>query len=219
MDFNTKIETEIIPFLCEVRDKEINHIIQIVDDISQFVFVSEKMKGIVVYSMKVVNRIEFTISDYCEYVGIDFQRIEPELDLKYQNAQKKFAAIENRKPPYICSIILTTYRNMKKLFFITLLAISFAQCTKETEQPTKEPCEVFNTGKGKVINLQSDPYLVYLDGKYIGRCAANATFEHDIEPSTYSFKAVQETGYLIYPSEYVSNYNVVKCQTTTVTLK
>jgi hypothetical protein len=218
MDFNEKIKTEIIPFLCEVRDKEVAHIIQVVDDISQFVFVSDKMKEIVYYSTKVVNKIQYTISDYCEYVGIDFQGIEPELGLKYHNAQKKFSDIENRKPPYICSIILTIYQNMKKLFFLTLLAIPFAQCTKEVEQP-KEPCEVFNTGKGKVVNLQPDPYLVYLDGKYIGRCEKNSTFEHDIKPSTYSFKAVQQSGYLIYPSEYVSSYNVKQCETTTVTLK
>lgn len=107
---------------------------------------------------------------------------------------------------------------MKQLFFIGLLAISFAQCTKEPIEE-KSPCEVFNTGKGKVVNLQPDGYLIYLDGKYIGRCAPNSTFEHDIQPDTYSFKAVQESGYIFTPSEYVASYKVSQCETTTVTLK
>jgi hypothetical protein len=217
MDFNEKIKTEIIPFLCKLRDNEINYYIDLINNDFFIITYSNKIKNLVFITIGYIEQLEFTILDYCQHCNMEVPEISTELKLKFELAQKKFADIESRKP-YICSIILTLYKNMKKLFFIILIAFSFVQCTK-TEQPTKEPCEVFNTGKGKIINLNPDPYLVYLDGKYIGRCEKNSTFEHDIAPSTYSLKAVQQSGYLIYPSEYVSSYNVIQCETTTITLK
>lgn len=104
---------------------------------------------------------------------------------------------------------------MKKSFFkkmavlTALLIISFSAC-KEPE-PARA-CEVNSTGTVVFENWSNNPYDCYIDGTYKGRVASKSSMNvNSVRAGYHSFKTIQTSGYILYPSEYIGGGTLNAC--------
>ena len=112
---------------------------------------------------------------------------------------------------------LTKIIDMKKIVFILAFVALLAGCKKDEPAEPVEPCKSENWGYAKSINSKSDPYLIYIDNKYQQVCPAGGTSTiNEIPAGVYVWKAVQQSGYLLYPTEYTASLTVYSCQETKV---
>lgn len=59
-------------------------------------------------------------------------------------------------------------------------------------------CEEKKTGKIIIENLSTNPYELYHGDKYLTTISGGSSIEYDVSIGTYSFKAVQKSGFLMY---------------------
>lgn len=66
-------------------------------------------------------------------------------------------------------------------------------------------CQINNTGWLVFSSTKSNPYDCYVNSVYVGRCAAGSTLSVTRPAnSSYSLRALQYSGYAIYPSDYTT---------------
>jgi len=75
----------------------------------------------------------------------------------------------------------------------------------EQEEENKPDCEKQNKGFVTFKNVSSNPYNLYLNGDFIQTIAGNSSESFLIELGTHRFKAIQKSGYLLYPTENIRN--------------
>ncbi len=98
------------------------------------------------------------------------------------------------------------------------LLLSFSACKKETiinGNNSSSPCQVNNTCEITFVNKNSsNPYNCYIDGDYAFQ--VNSSGGQNTATTTadgQSLKAVQASGYLLYPTVYTINMNIGMCST------
>jgi hypothetical protein len=97
------------------------------------------------------------------------------------------------------------------LFIISIsLALVLQSCKKEVQ---KEDCEVNNYGTVTISNSSSNPYGIYIDGVYKMNLNGGAvsTPINIYEGNNRKLYAVQLSGFLLYPTEKTTYFNVVSC--------
>lgn len=102
----------------------------------------------------------------------------------------------------------------KKLFMVALVAMAMAGCSKDDDDISRPQCEVNDTGTLSVQNLHEDPYQILLNGGYRGTVGAYQTeLFSNITAGTYTGKAIQASGYILYATEYNISITITQCQT------
>ena len=109
---------------------------------------------------------------------------------------------------------------MKKIYFFLLafsILFSLNGCIQEDTRPD---CEKNDWGTVEVDSYLGNPYKVYIDGLYKGRVAAYGLVEYsNVSSGARTIKLVQESGFILYPTEYTYSANITDCNTSTVTLQ
>jgi len=96
---------------------------------------------------------------------------------------------------------------MKRLMplFLALFVLSALGCEKE-ENPD---CL---TGFVRFTNNSSNPYELYINNQYETQIRGNSSMNLSLDQGSYQVKAVQVSGYLIYPTVKTATINVFGCQ-------
>lgn len=121
---------------------------------------------------------------------------------------------------------------MKKLLFIlavALLGISFSGCEKDCELTPKdgftimgydENCYYYDNaefgggggstkGKIKIVSESENPYTLYIDDSHYGTISGNSYKTVEVTAgNSYEVRVLQQSGYVLYPSEYTWNIYV-----------
>jgi len=103
---------------------------------------------------------------------------------------------------------------MKKLKLLIALSLTFAisSCSKDIEE-VKPYCETNNVGTMTIINLQFDPYNVYIDGNYHFQIPSFTTkSNYELSVGSHSFYIEQASGFSVYPSAYSFTQYVAQCE-------
>ncbi len=78
-------------------------------------------------------------------------------------------------------------------------------------------CQKKKQGIINIQNFSSNPYSLYQDGKLLQVIQGKETVTFNVPLGEYSFKAVQNSGYLVYPTENIRTANIVEvCQEKTL---
>lgn len=104
---------------------------------------------------------------------------------------------------------------MKKAFIITaLLGLgTLSGCQKDLED-MRPACEVNNKGDIYLRSINSDPYLVELNGVSKGTIGPYGTMSlDDVNVGTHTVRATQLSGWFLSPRVYSSQVSVTQCQT------
>lgn len=112
-------------------------------------------------------------------------------------------------------------QKIKLILFMFLLLAAGASCQKDSSTDPKqvENCVRLHRGDFEVVNTQSSPYYLYMNNSLWGEVGANTTKTFtDKASGSYSFRAVQKSGYLIYPTEFTVATTIVDCQKSKVSL-
>ncbi|MCW3071113.1 MAG: hypothetical protein JWO44_1003 [Bacteroidetes bacterium] len=74
-------------------------------------------------------------------------------------------------------------------------------------------CEKKQKGIITIKNLSANPYTLYQGDKYLETLAGHTEISYNVNKGTYNFKAVQNSGYLMYPTENNRQATITKtCQ-------
>lgn len=100
---------------------------------------------------------------------------------------------------------------MKRVFLLMLIiSFAFGSCKKD-----KAECEINNTGELSIYNNANEPYTLYINGVEIKTLIANSNFTLTRTAGiTYTLE-LQETNFIIFPTDYTSKWNCVQCITDT----
>lgn len=104
---------------------------------------------------------------------------------------------------------------MKKLLIIPIIfLLTFAACEKEKEvEDPKSDCEINNYGWVEFQNNNEDPYKVNFNGAYYSNISAYSSKTFKLNDGHYTYKIVQKSGYIFYPTVYEGAVNIVSCDT------
>jgi hypothetical protein len=83
------------------------------------------------------------------------------------------------------------------------------------ETDIRPDCQKFNTGTINFDNWSSNPYYCYVDGVFKGTVEGYGNLYVEITPGYCLLKTVQESGYVLYPSEFTGNGTITQCGTLT----
>jgi hypothetical protein len=128
-------------------------------------------------------------------------------DLRTQNsmgvfATRTFAIVKSKKSnEYYIDPRNTTYQGTTLLDAIN----------NNIEESNKLPCEKNDFGAIKLINTSSNPYNLYVDGKFL--TTINGRYEQTInlKSGSHRLKCEQVSGYVLYPTVKEVNVNTTRC--------
>lgn len=103
---------------------------------------------------------------------------------------------------------------MKKVIKVAVLLLSFAfvlnSCTKDNDSGP-------NTGTLIIYNNSDNPYKLYVNGTFLKNQNGNSNVTLKKNPGIYTIRAVQISGYVLYPTDVSRSVSVIKDDITTVT--
>jgi hypothetical protein len=83
----------------------------------------------------------------------------------------------------------------------------------------KPECEKQQKGIIRIKNFSSNPYTIYQGNKAIDVIKGNTTLTYNVNMGQYNFKAVQNSGYVLYPTENIRTANIKNvCQEITLNI-
>lgn len=92
---------------------------------------------------------------------------------------------------------------MRKVFFVLLLLAGIAAgCKKEENKPVQLPCERDQTAIIVITNNSANPYALFVDGFERASIPGGAQRTYSISAGGRQLRAVQQSGYLLYPSVF-----------------
>lgn len=102
----------------------------------------------------------------------------------------------------------------KIIAFATLLmmVVAIFGCGKGNTGSPVSQCETNKTAEIRFVNNSTNSYGIYIDGTYYGALQGNAFDDLTVNEGKRTFEAVQETGYILYPTEKEYTTTVVRCQ-------
>ena len=86
---------------------------------------------------------------------------------------------------------------MKKLIAVLVVSIALFSCTKGENAGKPSSTE----GIIRYTNNSTNPYNIYLDGGSVGSIDGKKYFEKKVSIGTHTVKAIQASGYVLYPTE------------------
>jgi len=99
---------------------------------------------------------------------------------------------------------------MRKVILVLVAMVLLFACKKE--EP-KEDCEIYKYGTITISNSSTNPYDIYIDDVLKGRLEGGKITEKVKinEGNSRKLYAVQVSGYLLYPTEKTTYFNVISC--------
>lgn len=72
--------------------------------------------------------------------------------------------------------------------------------------------DVLGCSKGTItlVNLSHNPYEIYIDGDFVTTLGGNKSMTRELSEGNHSFKAEQQSGYLLYPT-IVNTSKFISC--------
>lgn len=100
-----------------------------------------------------------------------------------------------------------------KIFAVSLLFLFINSCTTETRQD----CEINKYGTIQIINTSSNPYDIYIDGKFVLKLFGNQTSSKlkVSEGNDRKFYAEQSSGFVLFPTVKNSTLSIISCSSYT----
>ena len=78
-------------------------------------------------------------------------------------------------------------------------------------------CQVKRIGKVNIINKSINPYDLYKNGQLITTIKGKSEFNLNVELGQSNLKAIQKSGFMMYPTENKRTVNIKSpCQNTTI---
>ncbi len=114
---------------------------------------------------------------------------------------------------------------MKKAFILLTLGLSlfFIGCDGSDPEPVdnRPDCEKNNTAILQVSNSFDNPYDLYIDKKHLGVINGGAALSNIKVPSdrVFEIKAIQKSGYVIYPTIVEGETNVKSCSNSSFVIR
>lgn len=123
--------------------------------------------------------------------------------LSRKNIQMSFADLLHSK-----HLSLQLYQNIKKsmknkVLNLSLFITALFGCKKDTN-PCLEATIIYS-------NVSSDPYLIYLDGDHIATVQGNQSVDARIERGAHVLRAIQESGFTLFPIDTTSTVYLDGC--------
>ncbi len=102
-------------------------------------------------------------------------------------------------------------KNLKSILFAFAICTVFNSCTKKA--PAKSDCEIYKYGTITISNSSSNPYDIDIDGVFQVRLnGGNISAKIKLyEGNNRLLHCKQVSGYLLFPTEKSSNFNVISC--------
>jgi hypothetical protein len=117
-------------------------------------------------------------------------------------------------------LFIFTKKTMRKLKFFVLIQGFLFTMNGCVQEDTRPDCEKNDWGTVEIDSYLADPYKVYIDGMFKGRVVAYGLADFsNVSSGSRTIKLVQESGYILYPTEYTYSATVSDCNTSTVTLQ
>jgi hypothetical protein len=117
-------------------------------------------------------------------------------------ATRKFAIVKSKKSnEYEVDARNTTYQGA------TLLDV----INTSVEESNKPPCEKEDFGIIKLSNSSTNPYNIYLDGKFLTTINGGYEQKLKLKPGAHELKCEQVSGFLLYATVKEVNINMIKC--------
>jgi hypothetical protein len=92
-----------------------------------------------------------------------------------------------------------------------------ASMSEVVEDMNKPECEKQQKGIIHIKNFSSNPYTIYQGNKVVDIINGNTTLTYNVNIGQYNFKVVQNSGYLVYPTENFRTANIKNiCQEITL---
>jgi len=107
-----------------------------------------------------------------------------------------------------------TIKLMRTVFAgLAVILVFLTSCEKESTEPEKPDCEVKKYGTITISNSSSNPYDIYVDNVFkIQMPGGSISTKINIdEGNNRKLYAKQVSGYLLYPTERSSSFNVLSC--------
>lgn len=90
---------------------------------------------------------------------------------------------------------------MKQLFlFLSMVLFSFVSCKKDSSK-NASPSSSSSTGTIQFVNNSSNPYSMYINGSPKGTLPGKNTTTFTVDYGSYSCRVVQNSGYVLYPTD------------------
>ena len=104
-------------------------------------------------------------------------------------------------------------KNSIKFFVVSLLFLIFNSCSTETRQD----CEINKYGTVQITNTSSNPYDIYIDGKFVLKLFGNQTSSKlkVSEGNDRKFYAEQASGFVLFPTVKNSTLSIISCSSYT----
>jgi hypothetical protein len=135
-----------------------------------------------------------------------------ELESRYNRCADIFCRIDSgccNNETYISEIYTYNFDNrIEKELQKVLSAAKDA-----VDESNKPECEKQQKGVIIIKNISTNPYNLYNDGKFVETISGNSTQTYYLDNGTYNFKAVQKSGYLMYPTTNIRSAEINRiCQ-------
>jgi hypothetical protein len=99
------------------------------------------------------------------------------------------------------------------LLALSVAVVLLTGCKKDEENHNSSSNDCNGYGTMTVSNTSSNPYHVYVNGIYQTDVPGNRLVEFNIyKGSNTVLYALQASGYLLYPTEKTSYFNIVGCE-------
>lgn len=77
-------------------------------------------------------------------------------------------------------------------------------------------CELSHFSVLNMFNSQPNPYDVYIDDVYLFTAASQSRYYKKLTTGNHTFKAVQASGFVLYPTVFNSQANFIQCNTVVI---
>ncbi len=153
----------------------------------------------------------------------NLKQLNNEIDIEIENIEKKYISCSDvfclqlqdccNNSAYINEMNLKNYENK----IITEIKNYSEYVNNILNEIDKPECEKKQLGKITIQNLSTNPYDLYGGNKYLGIIDGGKMLTYYVGNGQYSFKAIQRSGFVMYPTENVRNTTITQvCQEETL---
>ncbi|HOY31992.1 MAG TPA: hypothetical protein PKW80_08950 [Bacteroidales bacterium] len=160
------------------------------------------------YITKIMNKYDEVLPVFISLNSVA-EKYLTDLEVKYNNCSGIFCPSDSNccNNNYYLADIKNYNLDKKIKSELDKVDAVFENVLKELLTPD---CEKKNQGIITFQNKSSNPYNLYQGSKFIETIPGKASQSYNMNIGTYNFKAVQSSGYLIYPTENVRTAKITK---------
>ncbi len=142
---------------------------------------------------------------------LQIEKLEKQLEQKYNTCVDVFCPTNN----FECCNVDTLVSEIKFLNFESKINQEVLDFANDLQKMATQESDCYKKQQGivKVENLSNNPYDLYIGQKYIGIINGRSFQTFYLNRGYYEFKAVQRSGFVLYPTENIISTRIEKvCQ-------